>query len=449
MIPAEDIPINMDDYMKTNEVSTSYQKSSSIWRYFTENHCTKSNSFPYECQRNAIKKIITMACSKKEGVMSLSTTISIGSFQIFFALAQIAFLANDLVLKYVSIILSLVIPVWRGKHRCPLEIPTTPEEIAKVITSKNKFLIRSLIPMPSIEEVQDHCYCSLPSLLAYTTMTSNNTSQAQKPRYQAWMKSKSYSTFSAKVKSLSQDSDRPTIAVFMVFWSDGFDPNCSMKRNRHSVWVLTVTFFFFDTTVKELYLVESCLVAMGPGKGNAESKEDHSCIFERLRYDLDAISNSLDANPLLFTFVSRCHNGELCNFYLSKEIYLSEAGTTIQSNIHIMDNPERRNNFGLLAGNSHHHAYFGLSCHFGKLQLNFNACKKCYKEITKYCENEGWVDKETPEPKCKGCHGFSIDHLVKMANTRNHFTPQARMLMYQICLGTIFLQNQESSQTTY
>ena len=100
--------------------------------------------------------------------------------------------------------------------------------------------------MSSIEEVQDHCYTSLPSLLAYTTMTGNNTSQAQKPRYQAWMKSNTCSTFANKVKALSQGSDRPTVAVFMVFWSDGFDPNNSMKRNRHSVWILTVTFFFFD-----------------------------------------------------------------------------------------------------------------------------------------------------------------------------------------------------------
>ena len=166
---------------------------------------------------------------------------------------------------------------------CQLEIPTTPDEIRKIITSTNKFSIRSLIPMPSIEEVQDHCYSSLLSLLAYTTMTSDNNSQAKKSRYKAWMKSKTCTTFSEKVDNLTKTSERPSVAVFMVFWSDGFDPNNSMKRNRHSVWILTVTFFFFDITRGELYLVESCLLAMGPGKGAAEAKEDHSCIFEKLR----------------------------------------------------------------------------------------------------------------------------------------------------------------------
>ena len=199
---------------------------------------------------------------------------------IFFAIAQIAFITNKLVLKYLSIILSIIIPLWRNTHKCPLDIPTTPESIRAVITSTNAFSIRSLIPMPTTEEVDDHCYSSLSSLLAYTTMTSTETSQANKPRYVAWMKSTSCTTFANKVETLLQGSTKPAVAVFMIFWSDGFDPNNSMKRNRHTVWILTVTFFFFDITHKKLYMVESCLVAMGPGKGAAEAKEDHTCVFK-------------------------------------------------------------------------------------------------------------------------------------------------------------------------
>ena len=113
----EDIPINLEDYFKTKIVPTSYQESSSLHNYFTENHCMESNSFPYQHQRDAIKKMITTACSKKGGVMSLSRTISDASFHIFFALARIAFLANDVVIKYVSIILSLMpsSPYWNDK----------------------------------------------------------------------------------------------------------------------------------------------------------------------------------------------------------------------------------------------------------------------------------------------------------------------------------------------
>ena len=137
----EEIPINLNDYMDSMIVTTSYQESSSLQKYFNENYCIKEKSFPYSHQRDAIKKIITMACSKKEGVISISKAINTSSFQIFFAIAQIAFLANEIVIKYLCIILSLVIPLWRQTYKCPLEIPTTPIEIGKVMTSNDKYSI--------------------------------------------------------------------------------------------------------------------------------------------------------------------------------------------------------------------------------------------------------------------------------------------------------------------
>ena len=151
------------------------------------------------------------------------------------------------------------------------------------------------------------------------------------------------------------------------------------------MWVLTVIFFFFDLTIKKLYLVESCLVAMGPGKGAAESKEDHTCVFEKLRDNLNATTSSFNGLPKAFSFVSRAYGGKLCDFYLCKEIYFSRSNFIENSNVHIMDNPERRTNFGLLAGNSHQHPYFGLSCNFHLLKKPFkhatNAVKKS-KSIT-------------------------------------------------------------------
>ena len=408
-----DAPVLLDEYVDTCISITSYEKSSSIGKYFTDNHSIGDSSFSYAKQRDAIKNIITMACNQSRGGMTVAKQICDTSFMIFFAIAQIAFVANDLVLKYLSIILSIMIPLWRNTHKCPLDIPTTAEGIRSIITSTNTFSIRSLIPMPSIEEVGDHCYSSLSSLLAYTTMISDVTSQATKSRYIAWMKSISCTTFISKVATLSQGSTKEAVAVFMIFWSDGFDPNTSMKRNRRTVWVLTVTFFFFDLTRKKLYLVESCLVAMGPGKGTAESKEDHTCVFEKLREDLNATTSSFNGLPKAFSFVSRAHGGKLCDFYLCKEIYFSRSNFTENSNVHIMDNPERRANFGLLAGNSHQHAYFGLSCNFHLLKKNFQACNKCSKEIQKYCLGEGWMEKEVPQPKCKVCHGFCIDHLLE------------------------------------
>jgi len=166
-----------DDYMDciNLDVETSYKGLSSIEMYFKKN-CSDDYTFPPSYQHAAIRKLITMECTKKRGILSLAEATSIQSFSIFFAIAQIAFLGNDLVLKYLSIILSLFIPLWRVTFKCQLDIPTSPEQIQKVITSTLKFSVRSLIPMPSVEEINDHCYSSLPSLLAYTTMIGNNAS---------------------------------------------------------------------------------------------------------------------------------------------------------------------------------------------------------------------------------------------------------------------------------
>ena len=403
----------MENVMNDDQsIAHSYKEGSSIGRYFEENS-TFQNTFPTTHQRSAIKNIITMACSNKKGVLSLAESICDQSFAIFFAIVQISFLANDAVLKYLSVILSLVLPLWKASFKCQLDIPHTSHEIKRKITSTNNFSVRSLIPMPEITELKDHCYTSIQSLLAYTAMTCNTNSKASKPRYISWMNSKSCSVFIEKIKSISEHSKSPTVVVFMVFWSDGFDPTTSMKRNRRSVWIMTVTFFFYDIGTQKLYMVESCLLAIGPGRNTQESKEDHSCVFKKLKVDFDSINNIEDGSPLPLRFVSRAHRGTMCHFYLCKETYFAESNVTVDSGNYIMDNPERRSNFGLLGGNSLNHAYFGLSCNFMNLKLPFESCSSCQKEINTYCSKEGWIDQLPPMPRCNQCHGFSIDHLLE------------------------------------
>ena len=72
----------------------------------------------------------------------------------------------------------------------------------------------------------------------------------------------------------------------MIFWSDSFDRTTGMKRNRKSVWVMSVTFFCYDLALGELYMVEICLLAIGPGKSADESDEDHAPIFQKLKFNL-------------------------------------------------------------------------------------------------------------------------------------------------------------------
>ena len=273
-------PHTVNNFCKPKKGVTipSYEQDSSLGKFFI-NNCSEDYTFSPHQQSCAIKNIITMACTKKNGVLTLSQTTQQHSYTIFFAVVQIAFLANDIVLKYISIILSLLIPLWRSTTNCALDIPTTAEEIKAKITSVNKYSIRSLIPTPTMEEIDDHCYTSIQSLFAYTALTCSTTSAITKNRYKTWMKSPSCQHFCNKLKAEASTTTRPTVAVFMIFWSDGFDRTTGMKRNSKSVWVMSVTFFCYDLALGELYMVETCLLAIGPGESAEESNKDHASIF--------------------------------------------------------------------------------------------------------------------------------------------------------------------------
>ena len=146
-------------------------------------------------------------------------------------------------------------------------------------------------------------------------------------------------------------------------------------------------------------MVDSNLLAGGPGK-KGDGSEDHTVIMKKLYAELKNFIESLTKKPKCFQFVSRAHEGFLCNFYVNSNIE------------YIMDNPERRANFGLLAGNSSIHTLFGLSCIFKKLQKPFHACNRCCQELSKYCLHKNW-NFAPPEPKCESCHGFLLKNLLE------------------------------------
>ena len=68
---------------KKNNLSTSYDKNSSLGKYYL-NYCSADYDFPPQQQSNAIKNIITTACANKTGVFTLSQSICQSSFTIFF-----------------------------------------------------------------------------------------------------------------------------------------------------------------------------------------------------------------------------------------------------------------------------------------------------------------------------------------------------------------------------
>jgi len=180
------------------------------------------------------------------------------------------------------------------------------------------------------------------------------------------------------------------------FWMDGYEPNTSSKSNRKGAWAATCTFVLYDLMDQSVYYVGSSLFAAGPGKGH--SSDNHSCIFRQMvEENIELKYENGKHKPI--QLISMFHQMKFVNFYIC------HMGS-------LMDNPERRANFCLLAGNSKNHGIFGISCYFDYLQLPFQACLSCYKHYKEYTLTGNWSYSPTNQ-LCDKCYGYSIDRLLK------------------------------------
>jgi hypothetical protein len=149
---------------------------------------------------------------------------------------------------------------------------------------------------------------------------------------------------------------------------------------------------------RQPYMVRTGLFSIGPGKG-WNDKEDHTETIDRLWHDSREITVE-DGLPKAHVLPSLHHQGSMAKFYFSPDF------------VFLMDNPDRRGNFGLLGGNSKNHGVFGYNIFFDLLEKPFESCDSCPDAMVLYSEMEIW-EKDIPEPTCGVCHGFSLKDVVK------------------------------------
>jgi hypothetical protein len=51
-----------------------------------------------------------------------------------------------------------------------------------------------------------------------------------------------------RILSQSVQTSMPVLPIILIFWSDDFEPNKSIKSNRQSVWIKTVTLIVKNDT---------------------------------------------------------------------------------------------------------------------------------------------------------------------------------------------------------
>ena len=320
----------------------------------------------------------------------------------------------------------------RQKEKAICNLPRSIADIRRMYTDGTDSISKRL-PIPNVEKVSNHSYVSLLDCVA-DFLFSNKIKLKLLEHYHNdssdFDKLHLLSMFgNERIREIIQDSiDRVelhdmvynlekqvaipdhtnVLLLFLKVWSDDFDPNSSIKSNRQSVWVKTVTMFVMSQcgmTVTRTYPV-----ATSP-KGN-----DHKEVESRFLKELLLLRSGK-----LLPFFYRITNEVV---FVHSDIYCVSA-----------DQPERRTNLMLSAGNSIHHKRFGYVVDFNQCQDIIKSCDKCtnyiISEASEYNDthrirtqqNSCW--RRVPCPECTGWMYFEDSPLLSYVPEKNY--PAAKL----------------------
>ena len=147
---------------------------------------------------------------------------------------------------------------------------------------------------------------------------------------------------------------RPIIPLFLTFWSDDFDPNKSIKNNRQSVWIKTMTIFSIDIKGNKISSTYPLTLAM---KG-----KDHDIVEKYYMRQILSL-----------------REGELISMFSTSH----KAIVHVHADIFCVmnDQPERRGNLNLCYGNSAIHGRFGILMDCKQVKDGIRSCMSCTKSI--------------------------------------------------------------------
>ena len=296
----------------------------------------------------------------------------------------------------------------RQKDKAVCSLPRNIADIRRMYTDGTDSISKRL-PIPNIVKINNHSYVSLRDCVA-DFLFSNNIQLKFLQQYHNdtsdFISLHHMSLFgNERIREIIQDSidrvesqDCPVadfsnvLLLFLKIWSDDFDPNSSIKSNRQSVWVKTVTIFALSTDGKNIS--RTYPVATSP-KGS-----DHEAVENKFLNELVALRSGK-----LLPYFDRNTNGIV---YVHADIYCVSC-----------DQPERRTNLMISAGNSIHHKRFGYVVDYVQCQEIIRSCDKCTTGIM--LESEEYEKNRVVRPKHKSLwRGVPCEHCTSWMYFEDH-----------------------------
>lgn len=294
-------------------------------------------------------------------------------------------------------------------------IPVTMDDFGKRLEGRsNSRSFHCLLPIPAVSHDCDteHGMCTPTEVIPLAMfLPPVDTKEHDNPRYRSLVESESFfqkrMLVPEEYRSPTRTDRTPSVLVYTVIWSDGWDPNRSNKGNRYPVWTATATMVFVELgTTDKPYLVVTELLATGPGK------DSHNGFYEMLRNEKRKVWENEDGTLQPLRFYSK-HHGCDVNVFVSLGLFLQ-------------DNPERRSAAELKGGNSNNHGIFGVSCNFDLLEVPFQSCRACRELLLPYIKAKNFDDDPT-NVCCKGCMGWSIDKLCSVGKYKEPISENLKL----------------------
>jgi hypothetical protein len=239
------------------------------------------------------------------------------------------------------------------------QFPTTYNDLCRHYTTGVHSMSMNM-PRPESTMLLNHSYLHIHECIAdlllqgkVTLTTTHNLSTHQQ---------KSNSIFGTKIANMIVNEaivryreqallvSLPLITVFVMLWSDDFEPNKSQKADRHGVWALTATFFVMNHEG----FPEFITYPISFGSKGIDHEEVHKQILK------DILSLRSGTYTIMYST------------YLKTPICVHADIFAV-----LCDHPERRSTLKLAAGNSYYHTQFGKSCPFKTLQHVILPCLTC------------------------------------------------------------------------
>lgn len=239
--------------------------------------------------------------------------------------------------------------LWRTR------LPSTGGDIRKLYVRGKHALLPNL-PRPKVQMVGSHAYVSLSDCIAdllghgcsVDCVTERNPDEpvisiSQSDRAQRILQNS---------KLMSSDDD--VMVLYLVEWSDGFEPSISVKSNRGSCWLKTITIS------PPSHLIHSCAntypIALGM------DGESHEEVEELFAQELWSLKNG-EKNVFY-------HGGLKRNVRVYVELLAS-----------LQDQPERRKANYIMLGRSTYTAQWGLLLDFAAVASRIPGCKRCSNNL--------------------------------------------------------------------